>query len=342
MALKHVAIIGKEFQKERSMSSDAERTIDQAKGCVLKFQLFNPIPSYLIPSSTGACEVDFESTAVKISKNKNLNEQALPKSYVSKKDLIDKLKPSRAQLKSIRLNKPQQPERVNMTPEEKLERKKANKENRWNFMFNELLKYKNDNNGALDLPDNDKEDGSNEAKPTNPDGLDQHELRKLRTWCEQQRRHHRHWVRCNTSGFFTREKYVKLKDAGFKFLELSWDEQYEKLKAYKDVHNTLKVEKDWDENLYKWSLKQRNTLRRHFEGMSVNLSEERLNKLIDLGWQKDHDSAKGKCNIRDLANEEKRWNKNYQQVSTIIYCCIQSIPGYTYFTPELTTVQFVS
>jgi len=317
-ALKHVAIVERKFPKERPMSSDKAGNIDPTESNVSNLQLFNPStlvpnPSYIIPINTAVCTVNkIETAVVETSDRKNLNTKSLRRRHVSKKNMIEK-KPSAAPLKLVKQNKPQRPERMKITPKEKRERTKENKEKWWNFMFNELLKHKNDNDGSLDIPDED-EDDSNEAKSTNPDGLDKQELRRLRAWCDQQRRHHRHWVRCNTSVFFTQEKYDKLKDAGFQFSELSWDEQYKKLKAYKNTHTTLKVEKDHDEDLHKWVLKQRTALRRHFEGKPVNLSEDRLKKLVDLGWQKGQDKTKGKCNVRDLANEEKRWNENYQQL----------------------------
>jgi len=316
-ALKHVAIVERKFPKERPMSSDKAGNIDPTESNVSNLQLFNPStlvpnPSYIIPINTAVCTVNkIETAVVETSDRKNLNTKSLRRRHVSKKNMIEK-KPSAAPLKLVKQNKPQRPERMKITPKEKRERTKENKEKWWNFMFNELLKHKNDNDGSLDIPDED-EDDSNEAKSTNPDGLDKQELRRLRAWCDQQRRHHRHWVRCNTSVFFTQEKYDKLKDAGFQFSELSWDEQYKKLKAYKNTHTTLKVEKDHDEDLHKWVLKQRTALRRHFEGKPANLSEDRLNKLVDLGWQKSLDK-KGCIRICDLAGETKTWNENYEKL----------------------------
>lgn len=212
--------------------------------------------------------------------------------------------------------------------EELKDAKIARDDEKWNIMFQKLLEYKQNNGGSLHIPVDIV--AANKGDETNGSlcGLDEKELHQLSKWCNEQNRYHTNWVRsCNNSEFFSQEKRDKLKDAGFEFSELTWDEQYDKLKAYKTRHNTLTVKRDHDENLFKWMVKQRRILSHYFEGKTVSLSEECLKKLVDLGWQKAFDK-KGGIRIRDLADELKTWNEKYEQVSSSCLVVSQSSINY--------------
>lgn len=63
---------------------------------------------------------------------------------------------------------------------------------------------------------------------------------------------------------------------------LSWDEQYKKLKVYRSKQETLKVSADYDKELHTWTVKQKNIVQ-HFVGKPVQLPNERVKKLINLG-----------------------------------------------------------
>mmetsp|Transcript_14970 Transcript_14970/g.31672 ORF Transcript_14970/g.31672 Transcript_14970/m.31672 type:complete len:1013 (-) Transcript_14970:337-3375(-) len=227
---------------------------------------------------------------------------------------MKKSNPTRGRPKAVRRKPIQRPKPKKLTAKEMKEQKRSSMEEKWNKMFEMLLEYKEKNNGSLDIPaeDEEEEGDDNSRGLTKLNILEEKERRRLRRWCMLQKRQYRQWVRGeNASEFFTEEKYSKLKDAGFEFATLTWDEQYEKLKEYKDAHGTLKIEKEHDEDLFKWSMKQRRILAKHFEGKAVRLTKERIDKLIDLGWQKTADNQRG---IHDPADEEKKWDEKYQKL----------------------------
>jgi len=195
------------------------------------------------------------------------------------------------------------------------ERKEVIMKKKWTTMFQKLLDYKEKHHGFLDIPFSEDDIGNSETTKGTASAkhsTEEREIRKLRRWCEEQKRLHLKWARDKSSSdFFTQEKYDKLKEAGFDFPEPKWDEQYTKLKAYKDTHGTLKVERKHDLCLYRWSVKQRNILGKHFEGKPVNISQERLKKLAELGWQKALDK---RSKVRDTANEQKKWDEKFQEL----------------------------
>ncbi len=223
---------------------------------------------------------------------------------------IEESEPYKKHSKPDEPNPTQQSQRKETTAKKIEEQKKEIMEKKWNEMFQKLIDYKEAHNGSLDIPDS-KEATS--ISMTEKLGSEEKETGKLRRWCEEQKRLHLKWVQDqNSSGVFTQQKYEKLKEAGFEFPEPRWDEQYKKLKAYKDTHGTLKVDRKHDLSLYRWSVRQRNILGKHFEGKPVHISQERLKKLSILGWEK---ASNKRSKVRDPANEEKKFEEKFQEVS---------------------------
>ncbi len=272
---------------------------------------FATLPSHVVP---GDREMNLAPASIETRSKSKLNETPIPEAQIPK----SKSRPTRGRPKVVRRKPLLRPQPKKLTAKEKEELKKANMEEKWDKMFAKLLDYKEKNDGSLDIPaEVEGAEGDDDCEGiANLSISEKKELQRLRRWCVLQKRHYRQWIRGqNASEFFTDQKYSKLKDAGFEFSALTWDVQYEKLKAYKDAHGTLKVEKEHDEDLFKWAYKQRRILGKHFEGKSVRLTKERLNKLIDLGWQK---TAFKQRRIHDPADEERKWDEKYQKVSLFI------------------------
>ena len=112
----------------------------------------------------------------------------------------------------------------------------------------------------------------------------------------------------------TEERTEKLRELGF-HLAPSYDQMYEKLATHKVETGTLEVNKDDDNELFVWTKEQKTILFRHYQGKSVPLSDDKIQNLKSLGFEKDR-LGKG---LVSAENSEKNWSSmlqtllNYQE-----------------------------
>jgi hypothetical protein len=146
----------------------------------------------------------------------------------------------------------------------------------------------------LDIPDIPSAgDGESPEIPSAGDGTGRKEakrLEKLRRWCESQLHHQR---RCSMgyagSGNLTEEKIEKLRGIGFR-LAPSYDEMYERLVAARvgahaaGITGPPEVDDGEDGELSEWAKEQKKMMARHSKGQPIPLSNDRIGKLISLGF----------------------------------------------------------
>jgi hypothetical protein len=145
-------------------------------------------------------------------------------------------------------------------------------------MFRSLEQYKEANCGSIDIPHL-PPDG--EATP------EAKRLDQLRKWCENQLYHQR---RCHLgyeeSGSLTAEKIEKLSDIGFA-LAPSYDEMYERLAtraAGSNVASPPILDEENDAELFAWVEEQKRMLKKYSTGKPHPLSDDRIRKLMLLGY----------------------------------------------------------
>jgi len=180
------------------------------------------------------------------------------------------------------------------SPEPKKKEKRSRKPRltHWDEMYKKLLDYKNANDGIPEGP---------EEEQDNP------EAKELCRWCNLQLHRQRRWAQGYTgSGKLTLERIEKLRELGLP-LAPSYEEMYEKLAKHKSETGTLDVNKDEDDELFTWTKEQKKMLLLHFQEKPVPLSDEQIENLKSLGYDKGR-SKKGCPNyVVDVGLEEKKW-----------------------------------
>ena len=170
-----------------------------------------------------------------------------------------------------------------------------------------------ENGGMLDIPEiSPAEDGEG--------SLEAKRLEKLRKWCKSQLHHQR---RCSMgyagSGNLTEEKIEKLREIGFR-LAPSYDEMYERLVAARvgshaaGITGPPELDEGEDGELFKWAKEQKKMLARHSKGQPIPLSDDRIGKLISLGFVGEDANCAG-----NASTENTKWEAmfaalvNYKQ-----------------------------
>jgi superfamily II DNA or RNA helicase len=177
-------------------------------------------------------------------------------------------------------------------------------ESSWEEMFNALKEYKK-NHGDCNVPRNWKED------------------EQLADWAHSQR---------TRKEKLSEDRIKRLNDIGFVWTphEASWEENFDKLKKYKERFGHCNVSRNWseDEQLARWVSWQRHTYG------NGELSEDRVNRLEDIdfvwepdesSWEENFDKLKkykerfGHCNVpkkwledKSLGSWVERQRQNYE------------------------------
>jgi hypothetical protein len=116
-----------------------------------------------------------------------------------------------------------------------------------------------------------------------------------------------HWTRYQRerkqSGKLTQNQIEALEELGFQWMTQkdSWEENYDKLKKFQEIHNTCCVPYKVDKHLNIWVHTQRATNREN------TLSLERKRRLDELGF-------KWTMKDRELAQKEGLWQEHYEQL----------------------------
>lgn len=144
-------------------------------------------------------------------------------------------------------------------------------------MLQKLVEYKRANN-SIDIPK------IQEGERNDPE---KKELEVLRKWCNSQTTNQRRYSQGYTvSSQLTSIQIDKMKQVGFP-VDPSYDKMYERLVTHKANTGTLRVKQtDYDdEELHRWVREQKKFLALHFDNKPVELSNDRLEKLIMLGYR---------------------------------------------------------
>ena len=112
---------------------------------------------------------------------------------------------------------------------------------------------------------------------------------KLAVFVTDQRRQHRLRQEGKTSQM-TDERKAKLDALNFEFSireRVGWDQRFDELVQYKDAQGNCEVPQSYAPNkaLGKWVAKQREQYRNREEGKHSSLTDERLNKLQNVGFK---------------------------------------------------------
>lgn len=149
----------------------------------------------------------------------------------------------------------------------------------WDERFGELLAYKAEH-GHVDVP----------TDPSN----------KLWVWVRSQRQ-------SGNKGLLSRYRFQRLVEIGFNWDPRSskWDEMFNELLAYKTQHGDVNVPDEWPTSLGAWVGKQRASK------MLGNLSDDRLQRLVDVGFVWDANESRWEARYGELcACKEKHGDIN--------------------------------
>lgn len=149
----------------------------------------------------------------------------------------------------------------------------------WDERFAELMAYKA-THGHVDVPT----DPSNE----------------LWVWVRKQRQ-------SGGKGLLSQDRLQRLVGIGFNWdpRESKWDEMFNELLSYKAQHGDANVPDDWPTSLGTWVGKQRSSKR------SGKLSEDRLQRLVDIGFLWDANESRWEARYGELlAYKEKHGDIN--------------------------------
>jgi len=163
-------------------------------------------------------------------------------------------------------------------PESKGQGSTSSQEEYWDKMYKKLVEYKDAHDGSINIP---------EISEGEEDIPGRKHLDKLRRWCNTQIRRQRHWAQgyTNANGL-TAERFEKLRELGFH--QPSYDQMYEKLAAHKAETGSLDLDENDDEELYAWMEEQKEMLARHFQGKPISLSNDQIENLKSLGYDRIH------------------------------------------------------
>ena len=134
--------------------------------------------------------------------------------------------------------------------------------NQWQQQFEALVEFR-DQNGHCMVPVD---------YPDNP---------SLSIWCQKQRLNYK-------SGLLSEEYTEKLRSIGFVFsvYDAAFERGLDRLRAYKEIHGDCRVPRSYsDKELVSFVHRQRNQYKRRMNGYSSSLTEERIEKLEDLGFE---------------------------------------------------------
>ena len=167
---------------------------------------------------------------------------------------------------------------------------------RWRKQFNALKAY-SDKHGHCNVPRVNKE------------------YPKLGEWVNKQRTAYKDLL-AGKRFELTKERILLLESIGFEWdpHEAEWNEQFAKLKAYKQVHGHCNVPKGYEDDpqLGIWVNKQRSSYKDPQAGKSFAMTPERIDKLQNIGfewdpykaaWQEQYGKLKayrddhGHCNV---------------------------------------------
>ena len=150
---------------------------------------------------------------------------------------------------------------------------------------------------------------------------------QLGRWVQTQRKHYRLFKEGGKS-YMNKERIKKLNDIGFEWVLLvltEWNDRYEELQQYRYKYGDCNVPVKWTDNtqLGVWVKRQREQYRLHKDGKESSMTEERIKKLNDIGFEwvllvkgvridwddryeelKTYQSKYGDCNV------PQRWSDN--------------------------------
>ena len=138
----------------------------------------------------------------------------------------------------------------------------------WTERFHELLQFKQHHGHCL-VPHNWKQN------------------KKLSQWVKRQRYQHR-LLQQGRHSTLTHERVVQLEEIGFAWNshKAGWEERYQQLVDYHDVHGHCKVPCNWTENpsLGIWVKFQRRQYKLRCNGENNTLTDDRVRRLHNLGF----------------------------------------------------------
>ena len=112
---------------------------------------------------------------------------------------------------------------------------------------------------------------------------------QLGTWVRTQRYQYRLYKEGKKSSM-TEERLNKLNEIGFEWILVvltEWNDRYEELKAYRSKYGDCNVPQKWNDNpqLGTWVQTQRQQYRLYKEGTKSIMTEDRIGKLNEIGFE---------------------------------------------------------
>jgi len=161
----------------------------------------------------------------------------------------------------------------------------------WDVMYEEMRKFKDEHGHCI--------------PPTQPSTL-------LRRWVEKQRSEYKK-IRAGEDSHLTLMRIQRLNDIDFSFeakcKPKTWEERYDELIEFKDKFGHCKVPRLYN-GLGKWVADQRQKYSKLMQGKKTNMTQEKAQKLTDLGmiW------VVFKLPPKEERAERKPWAERFQEL----------------------------
>ena len=137
----------------------------------------------------------------------------------------------------------------------------------WNERYEELKDFK-DQQGHCNVP--------HKYQPN----------KALGNWVQKQRQNYKLMLEGSKSGRMTEERVEKLENIGFEWNKKDiWDMRLEELKLFKAQHGNCNVPMRRNKVLGQWVITQRKNYKRMLEGSKSYMTEERVEKLENIGFE---------------------------------------------------------